>query len=241
MMLGLKYTLVNLLFLVINSVTAHVDLIYIPRVRNSSVDISCESAKKEVNLFAFSLKRKLLQSRQVLYLSKGLTAIINESVDKGRITVHDELDNHTVHLSISNLQGWDTDVYYCEFHYGDLPFDTNIPGTMEFFIYVEDLSREPCSCSGYLLLLYVISGAACLLAVLVVTLVTAYCCKLPKSRKPQPTVPVYEEMAGVWPAKGKATSRHVDISKLEVANGSVLALLGKENLYVKSDSMKCSE
>ncbi|XP_051563349.1 uncharacterized protein LOC127446457 isoform X1 [Myxocyprinus asiaticus] len=236
-MLGLKYTLVNLLFLIINSVTAHGDVIYIRRVRNSSVDFSCESAKKEENLFAFSLKRKLLQPKPVLYLSKGLSEIINESVDKGRITVS-ELDNHTVHLRISNLQGWDTDVYYCEFHYGDLPFVKNIPGTMEFFIYVEDLSREPCSCSGYLLLLYVISAAACLLAVLVVTLITAYCCKLPKSRKPQPVVPVYEEMAGVRPAKGKATSRHLVISKQEVANGSVSTLLSKENLYVKSDSMK---
>ncbi|XP_051563350.1 uncharacterized protein LOC127446457 isoform X2 [Myxocyprinus asiaticus] len=214
-MLGLKYTLVNLLFLIINSVTAHGDVIYIRRVRNSSVDFSCESAKKEENLFAFSLKRKLLQPKPVLYLSKGLSEIINESVDKGRITVS-ELDNHTVHLRISNLQGWDTDVYYCEFHY----------------------AREPCSCSGYLLLLYVISAAACLLAVLVVTLITAYCCKLPKSRKPQPVVPVYEEMAGVRPAKGKATSRHLVISKQEVANGSVSTLLSKENLYVKSDSMK---
>ncbi len=36
-------------------------------------------------------------------------------------------------------------------------------------------AHEPCNCSSYLPLLYVISGAACLLGVLVLTLTTAYC------------------------------------------------------------------
>ncbi|XP_051568088.1 cd7 antigen-like [Myxocyprinus asiaticus] len=239
MMFGFKNAQVNLLFFIIISITAHEGFVYIHRIRNSSVDISCESVKKEDKPFAFSLKRRLLQSRSVLYLSKGLSAIISEPVDKDRITVRDELDNRTVHLRISNLQGRDTDVYYCEFHYSDFPFDKNIPGKMEFFIYVEDLTHEPCSCLGYLLLLYVISGAACLLGLLVVTLVTAYCCKFPNRKKPQPVVPVYEEMAGVWPAKRTATSRHVDITTLEEAIDSTL--LSKENIYVKSNSVKCSE
>lgn len=110
-------------------------------MRNSSIDISCESANKEEIPFAFSLNRRLLQSRRVLYLSKGLPSSINKSEDKDRIAVRDELDNHTVHLTISNLQGQDSDVYHCEFHYGDLPFDKNVPGKMEFFIYVEDFCR----------------------------------------------------------------------------------------------------
>lgn len=79
----------------------------------------------------------------VLYLSKGHSPSINEYEDRDRFTVRDELDNHTVHLTISNLQVQDTDVYYCEFHYGDLPYDKNVPGKMEFFIYVEDLCRWP--------------------------------------------------------------------------------------------------
>lgn len=123
--------------------SAHGGIVYIHRVRNSSIDISCESANKEEIPFAFSLNRRLLQSRRVLYLSKGLPSSINKSEDKDRITVRDELDNHTVHLTISNLQGQDSDVYHCEFHYGDLPFDKNVPGKMEFFIYVEDFCRWP--------------------------------------------------------------------------------------------------
>ncbi|KAK9973204.1 hypothetical protein ABG768_023946 [Culter alburnus] len=231
-MLGLKYAHVTLLFLITPSVTAHGGIVYIHRVRNSSIDISCVSANKEENLFAFSLKRRLLQTSQVMYLSKGNTPFINKSEDKNRITVRDEFFNHTVHLTISNLQGQDTDVYHCEFHYGDLPYDKNIPGKIEFFIYVEDFSREPCNCSSYLPLLYVISGAACLLGVLVFTLATAYCCKWPNRRKPQPVVPVYEEMTGVRPTKGKATSRQTDIAKLEEANSSVATLLSNENHYV---------
>lgn len=121
--------------------SAHGGIVYIHRVRNSSIDISCVSANKEENLFAFSLKRRLLQSREVMYLSKGNTPYINKSEDKDRITVRDELFNHTAHLTISNLQGQDTDVYQCEFHYGHLPYDKNIPGKIEFFIYVEDFCR----------------------------------------------------------------------------------------------------
>ncbi|KTG47128.1 hypothetical protein cypCar_00018284 [Cyprinus carpio] len=231
-MFGFKYAHVVLLFLITPSVTAHGGIVYIHRVRNSSIDISCESANKEEIPFAFSLNRRLLQSRRVLYLSKGLPSSINKSEDKDRITVRDELDNHTVHLTISNLQGQDSDVYHCEFHYGDLPFDKNVPGKMEFFIYVEDFSHEPCNCSSYLPLLYVISGGACLLGVLFFTLTTAYCCKRPNRRKPQPVVPVYEEMAGVRPTKGKATRCHTDIAKPEEANSSVGHLFSNENLYV---------
>ncbi|XP_056102161.1 cd7 antigen-like [Rhinichthys klamathensis goyatoka] len=234
-MLGLKYAHVVLLFLITPSVNAHGGIVYIHRGRNSSIDISCESTNKEGKPFAFSLKRRLLQSRRVLYLSEGLLPTINKSEDKDRITVRDELYNHTVHLTISNLQGRDIDVYHCEFYYGSLPEDKNIPGKMEFFIYVEDFSREPlpsCDCLSYLSLLYVISGAACLLGVLVFTLATAYCCKRPNGRKPQPVVPVYEEMTGVRPAKRKATSCQTDIAKLEEANSSVATLFSKENLYV---------
>ncbi|XP_051996818.1 cd7 antigen-like isoform X2 [Xyrauchen texanus] len=194
---------------------------------------------KEYKPFAFSLKRRLLQSRSVLYLSKGLSAFISGPVDKDRITVHDELDNHTVHLRISNLQRLDTDVYYCEFHYSDLPFDKNIPGKMEFFIYVEDLTHQTCSCLGYLLLLYVISGAACVLGLLVVTLITAYYCKFSNRKNPQHLVPVYEEMTGVRPAKGTATSRHVENTTLDEEIDSTL--LSKENIYAKSNSRKCSK
>lgn len=219
--------------------SAHGGIAYIHRVRNSSIDISCESAKKEEIPFAFSLKRRLLQSRQVMYLSKGITPFITKSEDKDRITVRDELDNHTVHLTISNLQGQDTDVYHCEFHYGDLPFDKNVPGKMEFFIYVENFSHEPCNCSSYLPLLYVISGAACLLGVLVFTLATAYCCKWLNRRKPQPVVPVYEEMAGVRPTKGKATSCRSEIAKLEEPNSTVAHLFSNENLYVDWCNKMC--
>lgn len=122
---------------------AHGGIIYIHRVRNSSVDISCESANKDEKPFAFSLKRRLLQSRPVLYLSKGRTAHINTSEEKDRITVRDELENHVIHLTISNLQGRDTDVYHCVFHSGILPYEKNVPGKTEFFIYVEDYCRWP--------------------------------------------------------------------------------------------------
>lgn len=122
--------------------SAHEGFLYFHR-RNSSVDILCESSQKEESLFAFSLKRRLLQPRQVLYLHKGSKPSFNITEDKDRITVHDRLDNHTVHLRISNLQGPDTDVYYCEFYYGELPSNRNIPGKMEYFIYVKDICRWP--------------------------------------------------------------------------------------------------
>ncbi|XP_052455315.1 uncharacterized protein LOC128015494 [Carassius gibelio] len=231
-MFGFKYAHVVLLFLITPSVTAHGGIVYIHRVRNSSIDISCESANQEEKPFAFSLKRRLLQSRRVLYLSKDFPPFIDKSDDKDRITVRNELDSHTVHLTISNLEGQDTDVYHCEFHYGDLPYDKNIPGKMEFFIYVENLSHESCNCSSYLPLMYVISGGACLMIVLVFALTMAYCCKCLNRRKPQPVVPVYEDMAGVRPTKGKATRCHTDIAKLEEANSSGAPLFSNENHYV---------
>ncbi|KAA0711487.1 hypothetical protein E1301_Tti006222 [Triplophysa tibetana] len=236
-MVVLNYARVILLFLT-TSVTEHEDCLYFHRRRNSSVDISCESAQKEEKLFAFSLKRRLLQSREVLYLNKGNKPYFNITEDKDRITVHDKLDNHTVHLRISNLQGPDTDVYYCEFYYGDLPNPRNIPAKMEYFIHVQDISHEPCSCLSYLPLLYVISGAVCLLGVVVITFTSVYYCKWAK-KKPEPVVPVYEEMTAVQTDKKKNNGCQMDITKLQDTNSSFSALLNKENLYVRPESTKC--
>ncbi|XP_056623970.1 cd7 antigen-like [Triplophysa dalaica] len=236
-MVVLNYAQVILLFLT-TSITVHEDCLYFHRRRNSSVDISCESSQKEEKLFAFSLKRRLLQSREVLYLNKGNTPYFNISEDKDRITVLDRMDNHTVHLRISNLQVPDTDVYYCEFYYGDLPYHKNIPAKMEYFIHVEDISHEPCSCISYLPLLYVISAAVCLLGVVVITFASVYYCKSAK-KKPEPVVPVYEEMTGVRTDKKEINGCQMDITKQQDTNSSFSALLSKENPYVMPESTKC--
>ncbi|TRY56375.1 hypothetical protein DNTS_034972 [Danionella cerebrum] len=216
------------------SVTAHEDIFYNHRLRNSSIDISCISGikDKEDKPFGFTLKRRLLQSRRVLYLSRGLSPSINRPDEKKRIFVRDELENHTVHLTISNLQGQDTDVYHCQFHYGDLLYDRTVPGRTQFFIYVEDLSQEPCHCWSCLALLYVISGAVCLLGILVIAIATAYHCKSISRRNLQMVVPVYEEMAGVQPTREKDIPSHIDLLKVEEGNSSGATFLHTPNLYV---------
>lgn len=63
-------------------------------------------------------------------------------------------------------------------------------------------------------------------------------CKRAK-KKPEPVVPVYEEMTGVRTDKKKINGCQMDITKLQDTNSSFSALLSKENLYVRPESTKC--
>lgn len=195
---------VVVLLIVWSTVLVNGEVVYLSLKHNDSVELVCSSS--EGDPYALYLTRKWLKpKKEVLFVLKGEKPTFGpDETGKSRIRVVEGLDIGQVNVSISHLQGSDTDRYVCEFVYENLPTDYIKFGREEFFLYVADYVEKPCSCSSYPLLLYTIAGAVGLLLLIILGLAVAYCGKTRNGRKPQPAVPIYEEMAGLQSGNGKS-------------------------------------
>ncbi|XP_030638695.1 cd7 antigen-like [Chanos chanos] len=207
---------------------------YISKQRNDSVEIHCAARESGGPPYGFSLKRNF-SNQQVLYLHSGDNPTFTNPADKERIRVHGELDRNMVNVTISQLQSGDTGIYNCEFFFDAKPRDRSVQGQTAFFLFVADDSNESCSCSSHESLLYAMSAAACLLLLLLVLLARAHFGRAANRQKPQPMVPIYEEMAGVRPSNRKVTSH------LEEIDTSVYVGPRKENHYVNPSTAPPSQ
>ncbi|KAB5584679.1 hypothetical protein PHYPO_G00110250 [Pangasianodon hypophthalmus] len=206
--------------------TAFAEVVYLHSQRNSSIEFSCVPPQNSDQLFAFSLKRDWLQKGTVLYHNFKSQPSINDPTFNDRIS--DQTDgNQTVSVSITFLQGYDTDVYVCVFHYRTPTGFQNLSGKARILLYVQDYHIEPCSCSSYTPLLFSLSAAGGLLFFIILVLAAMQCKKKPSrggQTKPQLSVPIYEEMNGVR-EKPNSRSLEDDVSSLYVRPK-------KENPYI---------
>ncbi|KAG5279049.1 hypothetical protein AALO_G00105550 [Alosa alosa] len=180
------------------------EVVYLSQKRNGSIELACLSTTS--GPFAFYLKREWLQpNKEVLFIHQGHDPTFGpDETDRSRIRVFENLRSGQVNVSISHLQGSDTDRYICEFVFPDVTDDRKEPGRDKFLLYVADHVEQPCSCSSYPVLLYTIAGAIGLLLLIILGLTVAYCGKARNGSKPQPAVPIYEEMAGLQSGNSKA-------------------------------------
>ncbi|MCI4375950.1 hypothetical protein PGIGA_G00115590 [Pangasianodon gigas] len=149
--------------------TAFAEVVYLHSQRNSSIEFSCVPPLNSDQLFAFSLNRDWLQKGTVLYHNFKSQPSIKDPTFNDRIS--DQTNrNQTVSVSITLLQGYDTDVYVCMFHYRTPTGFQNLSGKARFLLYVKDSHIEPCSCSSYTPLLFSLSAAGGLLFFIILIL-----------------------------------------------------------------------
>uniref|UniRef100_A0A4W5PYN6 Immunoglobulin V-set domain-containing protein n=1 Tax=Hucho hucho TaxID=62062 RepID=A0A4W5PYN6_9TELE len=189
------------LLLITHTVLVFCDMEFLERTQGDSVEFYCISefnASKPIGLY---LKRKWLQPNQeVLFMFTKQTPAYYDDV-KERIHVTGDPSTLRVNVTLSQLKGTDTDLYYCEFVFPDASnADQKIPSNMELFLYVDDVGVK-CSCTSYTLLLYVLSSAVGLLLIFLMALGVAHYVKTRGDRITlQPhQASIYEEMAGVRP------------------------------------------
>eukprot|EP00063_Salmo_salar_P011503 XP_013986338.1 PREDICTED: uncharacterized protein LOC106564663 isoform X3 [Salmo salar] len=132
------------LLLITHTVLVFCDIEFLERPQGDSVEFYCISefnASKPIGLY---LKRKWLQpNREVLFMFTEQKPVFNLDV-KERIHVTGDPSTHRVNVTLSQLNGKDTDVYYCEFVFLDASsVDEKIPSNMEFFLYVDNVEDVP--------------------------------------------------------------------------------------------------
>ncbi|XP_062392332.1 cd7 antigen-like [Sardina pilchardus] len=182
------------------------EVVYLSQKRNGSIEFACSTTSRDP--FAFYLRREWLEPiKEVLFIHEGQNPTFGPGeTGRSRIRVFEDLPAGQVNVSISHLQGSDTDRYTCEFIFSGVPHDRMEPGRDTFLLYVADHGSDepPCSCSSYTVILYTIAGAVGLLLLVIIGLTVAYCGKASNGSKPQPAVPIYEEMAGLQSGNNKA-------------------------------------
>ncbi|XP_027024118.2 uncharacterized protein LOC113656882 [Tachysurus fulvidraco] len=185
------------------------DMIYLHKTNGSSIQFSCVFDPYEKQApFAFTLRREWIQAQDVLYHNFTTDADVKDSTFVGRIG--DRLGDNTVDVSITDLQGFDTDLYVCVFHYQTTAGFHIQSVRHKIVLYVKDVFP----CTSYTPLLFALSAGVGLLFFIVIISVVHL--MKPCSRgqmKPQNPVPIYEEMNGV---REKPSSRlqEDDVSSL---------------------------
>uniref|UniRef100_A0A8C8GAE4 Immunoglobulin V-set domain-containing protein n=1 Tax=Oncorhynchus tshawytscha TaxID=74940 RepID=A0A8C8GAE4_ONCTS len=189
------------LLLMTCTVLVFCEMEFLERTQGDSTEFYCISEFSASKPIGFYLKRKWLQpNREVLFMYTEQNPVFYPDV-KERIHVTGDPSTHRVNVTLSQLKGTDTDLYYCEFVFPDSSsLDQKIPSKMELFLYVVDADVR-CSCAGYAPLLYALSATVGLLLIFVMALGVAHYGKTRGDRvKPQPhQVSIYEEMVGVRP------------------------------------------
>ncbi|XP_035602481.1 uncharacterized protein LOC118364836 isoform X5 [Oncorhynchus keta] len=117
---------------------------FLERTQGDSIEFYCISEFSASKPIGFYLKRKWLQpNREVLFIYTEQNPVFHPDV-KERIHVMGDPSTHRVNVTLSQLKGTDTDLYYCEFVFPDSSsLDQKIPSKMEFFLYVVDAEDAP--------------------------------------------------------------------------------------------------
>ncbi|XP_058258320.1 cd7 antigen-like isoform X2 [Hemibagrus wyckioides] len=219
----LKHRRLSLCFFITFISTAFGEVLYLHALRNSSIEFSCVPPGVQTP-FGFALRREWIQKKEVLYHNFAAQAYVKDHTLEGRIEDRVVDRNQAVNVSITGLQGYDTDLYVCTFHYNTHGAIQNHSGRNKFMLYVKDY--EPCSCPSYTLLLLSLSAGAGMLFITLLIIAAVHCMK-PSRRgqlKSQHSVPIYEEMNGVR-EKPVLGLQEEDISSLYVKPR-------KENPYI---------
>ncbi|XP_041729585.2 uncharacterized protein LOC121560736 isoform X1 [Coregonus clupeaformis] len=131
------------LLLIPHTVLVFCDMEFLERPQGDSVEFHCISEFNATKPIGLYLKRKWLQpNREVLFMYTAQKPALYPDV-KQRIHVTGDPSTHRVNVTLSQLKGTDTDLYYCEFVFPDTSVDQNIPSKMELFLYVNDAEDAP--------------------------------------------------------------------------------------------------
>uniref|UniRef100_A0A8C7MKX8 Immunoglobulin V-set domain-containing protein n=1 Tax=Oncorhynchus kisutch TaxID=8019 RepID=A0A8C7MKX8_ONCKI len=162
------------LLLMACTVLVFCEMEFLERTQGDSTEFYCISEFSASKPIGFYLKRKWLQpNREVLFMYTEQNPVFHPDV-KERIHVTGDPSTHRVNVTLSQLKGTDTDLYYCEFVFPDSSsLDQKIPSKMELFLYVVDADVR-CSCAGYAPLLYALSATVGLLLIFVMALGVAH-------------------------------------------------------------------
>ncbi|XP_056144452.1 uncharacterized protein LOC130119885 [Lampris incognitus] len=194
------------------------EVVFIRRAEGQSVALSCSTGQAGGIPTGFHLYHNGFHSQvTLLSMAEGSKLRVN-SEHRGRAEVSGRLDSPRVNVTLSGLRNADTGLYTWELTYKvENSSDQMGPCSPQVLLLVDGTGRlDQCS-SKYPSLLYAIFTAVGLLLALI-WLATIQYARLRLRHKPQPAVPIYEEMSRKQQLTGSSQNNHGDPSHREEAD-----------------------
>ncbi|XP_023250959.1 uncharacterized protein LOC111645866 isoform X2 [Seriola lalandi dorsalis] len=192
------------IFIFIQLLGAHADVIFRRLTKNQSLELSCSPQQDLGRLMGLHLYHRSSQSQTTLLSIAGDGEHRVNPEHRGRLQLCGRLDSPQVNVTISHLEHSDTGLYMWELSYG------------------EELSPDLVLSAQKVFLL--VDGAAAGLVMLTLGWLAAEkCVKARRHHRPQPPVPIYEEMTRKQQSAGIPQNNHEAPSHLEEDNFPVYA------------------
>ncbi|XP_075942237.1 uncharacterized protein LOC142944916 [Anarhichas minor] len=203
---------------------AYAELLFKQLTESQSLELSCSPQQEHSTLIRLHLYHRNAQSQTTL-LSMAEGGGLRVSTDHGgRLQLRGGLDSLQVNVTVTLLQRSDTGLYVWELNYRvDNSSDQISLSAPKVFLLVEGTGRS-CQCSpSYPPLLLTIFTIAGLLLLTLSWLVVEKCVKARHHHRPQPPVPIYEEMTTKQQSTGIPRNNPEAPSHLEEVNFPVYA------------------
>lgn len=114
------------------------DVKYLHAQRNSSLEFSCVPPENPASPFALTLMRDWLERRVVLYHNFNTEPVVKDPSFMDRTSDRIVKQTGAINVTITRLQGSDTDVYICLFHYSTATNFQNLSGRNKYLLYIQD-------------------------------------------------------------------------------------------------------
>ncbi|XP_022056931.2 uncharacterized protein LOC110956017 [Acanthochromis polyacanthus] len=198
---------------------AGAELVFERLMEGQTLVLFCSPQKDHGSPSGLHLYHRRAQSQTTLLsLSEAGEVRVDPEV-RTRLQLRGGLD--ALNVTISQVQLSDTGLYMWELSYQENSSDQSILSPHKVFLLVEGRS---CRCSqSYPPLLWTIFTAAGLLLVMLSTLAIDKCVKTRPRHRPQPHVPIYEEMSWKQQSPGSPPSSQEAPSHLEEVSFPVYA------------------
>ncbi|XP_022608093.1 uncharacterized protein LOC111227019 [Seriola dumerili] len=211
------------IFIFIQLFGAHADVIFRRLTKNQSLELSCSPQQDLGCPTGLHLYHRSSQSQTTLLSIAGDGEVRVNPEHRGRLQLCGGLDSPQVNVTISHLEHSDTGLYMWELTYGEELSPDLVLSAQKVFLLVDGAGRL-CQCSpSYPPLILTIFAAAGLVMLTLGWLAAEKCVKARRHHRPQPPVPIYEEMTRKQQSAGIPQNNHEAPSHLEEDNFPVYA------------------
>ncbi|KAA8585007.1 hypothetical protein FQN60_003701 [Etheostoma spectabile] len=202
---------------------AYTELIFRQLTETQSLELSCSPQLEHSSLTALHLYHRSAQSQTTLLSVAEGGKLRVDPEHRGRLQICGGLDSLQVNVTMSHLQCRDTGLYMWELSYRENRSNQIILSAQKVFLLVEGTGRS-CQCStSYSPLLLTIFTITGLLLLTLSWLAIEKCVKARHRHRPQPPVPIYEEMTRKQQSAGIHQNNPEAPSHLEEVNFPVYA------------------
>ncbi|XP_031168202.1 uncharacterized protein LOC116059326 [Sander lucioperca] len=212
---------------------AYAELIFRQLTESQSLELSCSPRLERSSLTVLHLYHRSAQSQTTLLSMAEGGELKVDPEHRGRLQICGGLDSLQVNVTMSHLQRSDTGLYMWELIYRENSSNQIILSAQKVFLLVEGTGRS-CQCSpSYPPLLLTIFIVAGLLLLTLSWLAIEKCVKARHHHRPQPPVPIYEEMTRKPQSAGIHQNNPEAPSHLEEVNFPVYANMrqSQDNYY----------